>query len=62
MALKAALNDVRANFGTGGIRADVKRADKVGGKGSVLFYSVIQFIDNNLKESSYLVIMLIELD
>ena len=26
MALKAALNGVRANFGTGGIRAGVKRA------------------------------------
>ena len=29
MALKAALNGVRANFGTGGIRASVQRADKV---------------------------------
>ena len=29
MALKAALNGVRAKFGTGGIRAGVKRADKV---------------------------------
>ena len=29
MALKAALNGVRAKFGTGEIRAGVKRADKV---------------------------------
>ena len=29
MALKAALNGVRVNFGTGRIRAGVKRADKV---------------------------------
>ena len=29
VALKAALNGVRAKFGTGGIRAGVKRADKV---------------------------------
>ena len=29
MAINVALNGVRAYFGTGGIRADAKRADKV---------------------------------
>ena len=63
MALKAALNGVRAHFGTGGIRAGVKRAEKVpevpfesldSWKNLVQFDIIATFFAKDLKDLSHM--------